>query len=173
MKSITSCWRQFLLAIALCISNSAQATTVFLDATNSNNTVVLNVAPGIYDIKYVSGAWTPWANVIGCNANGTFCENGWVNSFFVKATGIEGWVSDGMRYETAAKAEAAGVAGIWFGLGISTAGTLAFSLPDGYYGDNSGSITLSVTAVPEPESYGMLIIGLGLVGAIARHRKQA
>ena len=31
----------------------------------------------------------------------------------------------------------------------------------------------SVTAVPEPESYAMLLAGLGLMGAIARRRKQS
>jgi hypothetical protein len=30
---------------------------------------------------------------------------------------------------------------------------------------------LTVAAVPEPESYAMLLAGLGLVGAIARRRK--
>ena len=31
---------------------------------------------------------------------------------------------------------------------------------------------VSVTAVPEPESYAMMLAGLGLIGAIARRRKQ-
>jgi hypothetical protein len=32
--------------------------------------------------------------------------------------------------------------------------------------------TLTITAVPEPETYAMLLAGLGFVGAIARRRKQ-
>ncbi len=34
------------------------------------------------------------------------------------------------------------------------------------------SLTASVTAVPEPETYAMLLAGLGLVGLMARRRKQ-
>ncbi len=33
------------------------------------------------------------------------------------------------------------------------------------------NLTLSVAAVPEPETYGMLLAGLGLIGFIARRRK--
>lgn len=44
-------------------------------------------------------------------------------------------------------------------------------------GITTGSATyagnLNVTAVPEPETYAMLLAGLGLVGAIARRRKSA
>jgi hypothetical protein len=59
------------------------------------------------------------------------------------------------------------------------------------YGLSSGTYTLTVTgtvvgtqggsyggdivvaAVPEPETYAMLMAGLGLVGCVARRRKQA
>jgi hypothetical protein len=33
--------------------------------------------------------------------------------------------------------------------------------------------SLTVTAVPEPETYAMLLVGLGLMGAIARRRNQS
>ena len=36
-----------------------------------------------------------------------------------------------------------------------------------------GSAWYSVTAVPEPETYAMLLAGLGLMGAVARRRRQA
>ncbi|WP_296509174.1 PEP-CTERM sorting domain-containing protein [Rhodoferax sp.] len=42
------------------------------------------------------------------------------------------------------------------------------------FGDESWKVsTATVTAVPEPETYAMLLAGLGVMGAIARRRKQA
>ena len=38
--------------------------------------------------------------------------------------------------------------------------------------DVSVKVTATVPAVPEPESYAMLLAGLGLVGAVARRRRQ-
>ena len=40
------------------------------------------------------------------------------------------------------------------------------------YTDSTLDYTLSVTAVPEPESWAMMLAGLGLVGAIARRNKK-
>jgi choice-of-anchor C domain-containing protein len=55
----------------------------------------------------------------------------------------------------------------------STSTTLSFagSEQNQYWGAALDNI--SVTAVPEPETYAMLLAGLGLVGAIARRRKAA
>ena len=42
--------------------------------------------------------------------------------------------------------------------------------------ESAGGIALdniSVTPVPEPETYAMLLAGLGLMGAVARRRRQA
>lgn len=36
----------------------------------------------------------------------------------------------------------------------------------------SGSFAMAVSSVPEPETYAMLLAGLGFVGFMARHRKQ-
>ena len=46
-----------------------------------------------------------------------------------------------------------------------------------FYGSSDGAVidnfTYTVAAVPEPESYAMLVAGLGMMGAIARRRKMA
>ena len=38
-------------------------------------------------------------------------------------------------------------------------------------GDNTGSIRVRVTAVPEPETYAMMLAGLGMIGFMSRRRK--
>lgn len=61
--------------------------------------------------------------------------------------------------------------------GVSAgAHTLTFSGKDTNVGDTSvflDNVTMSVTAVPEPGSYAMLLAGLGLMGVIARRRSRA
>ena len=57
-----------------------------------------------------------------------------------------------------------------FTSGVSTGNTDNFvNYNDAFV---SGSIGQQVAAVPEPETYAMLMAGLGLIGGIARRRKQ-
>jgi hypothetical protein len=53
--------------------------------------------------------------------------------------------------------------GIWLGIGLAGGGTSPETLTVN---------SLSVAAVPEPETYAMLLAGLGLLGFMARRRKQ-
>jgi hypothetical protein len=111
--------------------------------------------------------------VDGCDANGEHCAHGWVNTIRVESSQYSGWFGDGMTYATAAQAEASGQANFTFPFDYPTAGPVTLSLYDGYYPDNTGSITISITAVPEPEAYAMLLAGLAIVGAMLSRRKFA
>ncbi len=51
--------------------------------------------------------------------------------------------------------------------GFTVAGTTTNPLASGSY---SGTFNLSVTAVPEPETYGMMLGGLALLGVVARRK---
>jgi hypothetical protein len=173
MKSLSSFRQTAIFAAAAILCGAASATTVVLDATQMMNSVSLNLDAGTYYIKYLSGAWTPWADVVGCDQNGESCTNGWVNSYFYSSANSSGWVGDGGRYATPSQAEAHGVWGAPTQITFAQAGELTLLLPDGYYPDNSGSITLSVSAVPEPLEAAMMLGGLGVVGVIARRRRRS
>jgi hypothetical protein len=49
--------------------------------------------------------------------------------------------------------------------------TLAFVSADYYLPDNAGGISLNVAAVPEPETYALMMAGLGLMGFMVRRKK--
>lgn len=171
MKRFSSHCRNILLAATMSICGMASATNIFLDAATPGYTVALTLDAGTYDIKYLSGAWTAWTDVAGCNQAGESCSHGWMNSYVYSTSTSSHWYGDGIIYATAAQAEAGGMSHSASQFTLAQAATLAFSLPDNYYSDNSGTVTLSVTAVPEPEAYAMLLAGLGLMGLVARRRK--
>jgi hypothetical protein len=55
---------------------------------------------------------------------------------------------------------------------LSVSGDMANAFPDNYY-YGLVSVPALVASVPEPETYAMLLAGLGVIGAIARRRKAA
>lgn len=56
--------------------------------------------------------------------------------------------------------------------GIAPGNTLKLFYFDTNNVDNIGSVLANVTAVPEPETYAMMLAGLGLLGILARHRRK-
>lgn len=52
-----------------------------------------------------------------------------------------------------------------------SSGTLKLFYFDSNNYDNTGSITANVSAVPEPETYAMLLAGFGLMAGISRRRR--
>ena len=52
-----------------------------------------------------------------------------------------------------------------------TPSILYFGVMDGIFSDNGGRFEITVSGVPEPASWAMLIAGFGLVGATLRRRR--
>ena len=52
-------------------------------------------------------------------------------------------------------------------------GAVTFSFVTGHLAPNVGALIDNVTVVPEPETYALMLAGLGLVGFMARRRKLA
>ncbi len=65
---------------------------------------------------------------------------------------------------------------------LGVADALGFAAQTGWYSDNTGSYEFSASltnagvnptgAVPEPETYALMLAGLGLLGFAARRRRQ-
>ncbi|MDR2093011.1 MAG: PEPxxWA-CTERM sorting domain-containing protein [Azoarcus sp.] len=69
-----------------------------------------------------------------------------------------------------AQADAGLAADIWGGGGLNPATTWFFDVSAEITTIKGGSIAYSVTSVPEPETWAMLLAGLGIMGATARRR---
>ena len=57
--------------------------------------------------------------------------------------------------------------------GTAVPSTLYFGVTDGTYSDNGGAFQITISNVPEPSTWALLIVGFGMVGVAARRRKPA
>ena len=78
-------------------------------------------------------------------------------------------MSGGAYYDTAANSFAN--AGKYSALFTLTAPqSVNFFLYDDNLGDNSGGVSLSISAIPEPAAWGLMILGFGAIGGAMRRR---
>lgn len=166
------------------------ATNVNLDGVGNasldgSNGVVVNLAQGTYNLTFTQDAYTAFtrfSNVQGCDANGANCFTGFENSaryiignttyLFGDGAGSGGLgpVAGGAYYDSAAKSFAeAGKYVQTFTVGAGE--TATFFLYDDNLGDNSGGVSLALSAVPEPSTWAMLILGMGAIGGAMRRRR--
>jgi hypothetical protein len=168
---------------------SAQATTFTVDAKNNSSTgglgldtITLSAGQSFSVLASELDLWNAGALPRFSNANGLIGnvfatgsdESGQaVGTLISKSFG--NYTQNGF---TAAYGQLVGQVGSqYFALGTNTtatttsAGTLKLFYWDSNASDNTGSIAVSITSVPEPETYAMLLAGLGLMGAVARRRK--
>jgi hypothetical protein len=165
---------RFALAIAgVLASTAASAQSFYLDSTNQYNAVTLALDAGSYEVSYLSGGWNPWGSPVdGCDVNGANCAHGWYNAFFIDNTA---YASAGNFFASQSLASAAGQAMSPISFSLAAATNVVFSIKDWPYSDNAGGISLSVNSVtapvPEPETYAMMLAGLGLLGFAGRRRR--
>jgi len=77
-------------------------------------------------------------------------------------------VAEGVKRWAALQVEGAEPTGLFFDPYDGTKAYLNFQHPGS---DNDRLVMISVSAVPEPETYAMFLAGLGLMGAVARRRR--
>jgi hypothetical protein len=53
------------------------------------------------------------------------------------------------------------------------ADSLGFGDVPGYYNDNTGSLTLEVSSVPEPSTWAMMILGFAGIGFMTYRRRKS
>ena len=168
--------KKYLLVISLLFCGSANAQIVDIHAliNTVSNPVSIFLQAGAYDITVVGiaggglyDAWHPWGSTVGCDASGTNCAQGWSNSYHVESTEFAPFQPTGVNghWETPAIALAHAVDSSFVLLNDVF---VEFSISDSFYSDNLGGMSLSVTGVPLPAGFGLLL--LGIVG-LFRFRK--
>ncbi|HEV7384299.1 MAG TPA: PEPxxWA-CTERM sorting domain-containing protein [Phenylobacterium sp.] len=188
------------VACALGFSSAADAAIINLDSTSSVG-VDFVFAPGTYKIEFIGtadgGAYNGWNS--SCPA-GVCPATGWREVFNIDVNGqpdIEVFSIPGPTFSSALAALAAFQAAPFIldttltlvgGSYIAT-GTdfipqpwivsppvptpVTFFLRDLTRDDNVGGVSLRITAVPEPSTWAMMLLGFGGLGAALRSRRKS
>lgn len=173
------------LAAATMIAGPAlAATTVDLSATNfAASSATLNLAAGDYTVSLVKGAYTAWAPArTGVDGNGVNIPGANWGDYYRYA--IDGgprlnanpFDPAAPRYVTPDDAFAAYTASGPLKLSFTTPTSVTFSIADDEHSfwDNSGGVSLSIAAVPEPATWAMMLIGfLGIAVALRTKPRHA
>lgn len=179
---------------------TSAGTTVSLGAGTYSLDFIGQADGGAYN------AWNAWAIVTGCDANGANCTKGYRTTFsldfghgtgqFDRTDGIyfSRWSSanDNLLYATDLLALQNVGSSVLMSYSyapatwttsplpvqftLNSAQDVNFFIPDSFYRDNLGGISLSLTPastspVPEPMTWALLLTGFGLVGWSMRSRK--
>lgn len=190
-------FKQFIAATAMALASiSVQATLIDFESTGTPGNYndlsytidgfVFNTTMDNVDLS-TNGSWASngpaysgsfaalnnygGAGEITKAGGGTFSfESLWLKSWYNNPiTGtISGWLNG---------AQVGSVSGAWNGWtqftgNFASIDTLRISTASIFLVDNISLNSANVSPVPEPETYAMLLAGLGLMGGIARRRKQ-
>lgn len=187
MKSFRKVLAATVLAAAAVSAAPAFAATtiVALDSIanaslDGSNGVSTALAAGTYHVTFSSGAFSRFSSTDGCDLSGAHCRLGFEDSARLivngttllfgdgNASGGLGPISGGGYFDE--PATAFGHSSIYnLTFTLAAPGTVTSFLYDDYLGDNRGGLSLAFSsAVPEPATWLMMILGFGLVGVAMR-----
>ena len=177
------------VASAAVLTLPAQAITLNLDgmanaSIDGSNGVGFALAAGKYRFSFVNDQYTAFSrfsSATGCDGSGRNCVQGFENSTMVVTNGVTnmfgdgnasggfGPVSGGGYYETAANsfANSGQYTSIFTFAAPVTGSAYIF---DDILSDNRGGVSLNIAAVPEPATWGLMILGFGGMGVAMRRR---
>ena len=161
--------------LALVGASAASAATYTVQAINPVSSwldtgMTLNPAT-TYDFAVVNPA-TLWS----AGSEQPYSRDSTANGIDPVASGYGNWTMLGFTANYGALVGEVGSTFFNIGTGpialSGLSGDLKVGYWDSYYGDNSGSQTLSITAVPEPATWAMMLVGLGGLGVAMRARRR-
>ncbi len=182
-----------LASVAACVwaLPASAATIVNLDgianaSQTGSNAITVSLAAGIYNISFVEDqykSFSRWNKEVNCDSAGLHCRQGWENSaryiigsetfYFGDGTASGGYgpVTNESAWFQTQELSFANALGYSAKFTLAEATDVKFFIYDNNISDNRGGVSLSISAVPEPATWAMLIAGFGLVGMASRRRR--
>ena len=159
-----------LAAAMLAAPLPAAAATIDLSATDyDKSAVTYDFDPGRYTVSLVKGLYTAWAPAVSTT------EPRWVDYFTYTFDGVtySTYTNAPGRYATEDAAfDAFSAPGpLQFDFKTKTAVTFAIQDRPELFWDNSGGVSLAVAAVPEPATWGMMVLGFLGMGMALRTKR--
>jgi len=165
------------LALASLVSTAASAlpVTVVVDATipieSWQDTHVILSAGQTYDFSVVDPS-TLWS----AGSDSPYSRSSTATGIDPIASGYGQFTAYGFTANYGALVGEAGSTYFLIGTSLTAtglSGDLKVGYWDSFYGDNSGTQTLTIAAVPEPATWAMLVVGFAGIGFMAYRRKSS